>query len=79
MKAKFIVIFFLLTTLGFVVYQMIRIEDKRQNIDNVTMDIEIDDPIIFLTKDEIKKLYSKVDYYAMASTDYFKVLYPKII
>lgn len=79
MKAKYLVILFLTIILGFVVYQMIKIEDTKNEEIVAVSDDDIEEPFQFLSKDELKKLYSKVDYYAMASEDYFKVLQPKII
>ncbi|HNW98823.1 MAG TPA: polysaccharide deacetylase family protein [Bacteroidales bacterium] len=79
MKAKYFVILILLAVLGLVVYQMIRIEDAREKKAEQVTENDIDEPIQFLTKDELKKIYGQVDYYTMAGDDYFKVLQPKIV
>jgi len=79
MKAKYLVILILTSILGFVVYQMIKIEDERKEDIVAITDDDQEEPFQFLSKDELKKLYSKVDYNAIASDDYFKVNQPKII
>ncbi|HNW90353.1 MAG TPA: polysaccharide deacetylase family protein [Bacteroidales bacterium] len=79
MKAKYLIIFFLVFVLGFVIYQMIRIEDSRSVKELAAQEVDTDQPVEMLSKEELVKIHKRVNYYSMASDDYFKILQPKVM
>lgn len=78
MKAKYLVILLLLGVLGVIIWQMISYEDTRIPIERTIPTIEKEEPFVFMTEEELAKIYPQVDYMAMTSGDYFKVLRPEI-
>ncbi|HNZ42509.1 MAG TPA: polysaccharide deacetylase family protein [Bacteroidales bacterium] len=79
MKAKYLIILFLVMLLAFVVYQMLKIEDARTKKESLIQEEETELPVELLSKEELVKLRHKVNYYAIANGNYFKIRQPRVV
>jgi len=82
MKGKYLVILLLLVALGVMVWQMILFTEHRTLRDNESLTTdseEKEEPFVFMSKEELSKLYPEVDYLSMTSGDYFKVLRQEVV
>ena len=82
MKGKYLVILLLLLALGVMVQQMIRFSERRAQTENVVSAADSEgeeEPFVFMSKEELTKLYPEVDYLSMTSGDYFKVLRQEVV
>ncbi|HOY31014.1 MAG TPA: polysaccharide deacetylase family protein [Bacteroidales bacterium] len=79
MKAKYLIILALIVILGFLVYQMLRVENLRNKKESAVPEVDTEQPVELLSKEELADICNRVNYYSMASGDYFKIRQPAII